>query len=160
MPEEQLRHLTQQGIQAVQAACKMGQEATSKIEGIVTAPALKELLRKGHEHSVQWTERLSKVQQMTHGTNEEGDNPIIRAHMEVADRIAQHAKDPVERDLGLIASGQLALHYYIAAFGTLASYVEAMGESEAAGLLKQCGDEAKQEDESYTQIAKGMLQAA
>lgn len=155
--EELLRHLTKQGIQAVQAACKMGQEATKKVEGMVTAPELKEHLQKGNEYSRQWTERLSQVQQMTHGTNEEGDNPIIRAHQEVADRIAEHAKDPKERDLGLIASGQLALHYYIAAFGTLASYVDAMGEKEAASLLKQCADEAKQGDEGYTKLAKGML---
>ena len=143
MQAELLRHLTQQGIQAVQAACKMGQEATKKVEGMVTAPELKEYLQRGNERTRQWTERLSQVQQTTHGTNEEGDNPIIRAHQEVADRIAEHARDPQERDLGLIASGQLALHYYIAAFGTLASYVDAMGEKEAASLLKQCADEAK-----------------
>ena len=160
MPKEQLRHLTHQGLQAVQAACKMGQEATKKVEGMVTSPELKQHLQKGNEYSRQWTERLSKVQQATHGTNQEGDNPIIRAHQEVAQRISEHAKDPVERDLGLIASGQLALHYYIAAFGTLASYVEAMGESEAASLLKQCGDEAKQGDEGYTKLAKQMMQAA
>ena len=160
MQEELLRHLTQQGIQAVQAACQMGQEATKKVEGMVTAPELKEHLQRGHEYSRQWTERLSKVQQATHGTDEEGDNPIIRAHQEVADRIAQHAKDPAERDLGLIASGQLALHYYIAAFGTLASYVEAMGHAEEAKTLKQCADEAKQGDEGYTRIAKQMLQGA
>ena len=59
MPEEQLRHLTQQGIQAVQAACKMGQEATSKIEGMVTAPELKELLKKGNEHSRQMLSHIS-----------------------------------------------------------------------------------------------------
>ena len=157
MQAELLRHLTQQGIQAVQAACKMGQEATKKVEGMVTAPELKEYLQRGNERTRQWTERLSQVQQTTHGTNEEGDNPIIRAHQEVADRIAEHARDPQERDLGLIASGQLALHYYIAAFGTLASYVDAMGEKEAASLLKQCADEAKQGDEGYTKLAKGML---
>ena len=160
MQEELLRHLTEQGLQSVQAACKMGQEATSKVEGMVTAPELKEHLRKGNEHSRQWTERVSKVQQATHGTSQEGDNPIIKAHQEVADRIAQHAKDPQERDLGLIASGQLALHYYIGAFGTLASYIEAMGHPEEAKTLKQCADEAKQGDEGYTQIAKQMLQHA
>ncbi len=144
----------------MQAACKMGQEATKKVEGMVTSPELKEYLQRGNERTRQWTERLSKVQQTTHGTNEEGDNPIIRAHQEVADRIAEHAKDPQERDLGLIASGQLALHYYVGAFGTLASYVDAMGEKEAASLLKQCADEAKQGDEGYTKLAKGMLQGA
>ena len=61
---------------------------------MATSPELKEQLNKGHEYSRQWTERLSQVQQTTHGTDGEIDNPIIRAHQEVADRIAQHAKDP------------------------------------------------------------------
>ena len=157
MQEEILRHLTHQGLQAVQAACKLGQESAAQTEQMATSAELKEQLSRGTERSRHWAERLSQVQQMTHGTNEEGDNPIIRAHQEVAHRIAERAKDSTERDLGLIASGQLALHYFIAAFGTLASYVEAMGESEAAGLLKQCGDEAKQGDEGYTKLAKKML---
>lgn len=42
-----------------------------------------------------------------------------------------------ECDQGLIAGGRLALHYYVAAFGTLASCVGAMGEKEAADLLRQ-----------------------
>ena len=158
MQAELLRPLTEQGLQAVQAACKIGQEATTQVEQMATAPELKALLKRGHEHSLQWTERVSKVQQATHGTNQEGDNPIIRAHQEVAHRISEHAKNPQERDLGLIASGQLALHYYIGAFGTLASYIEATGHPEEAKTLKQCGDEAKQGDEAYTQLAKQMLQ--
>ncbi len=76
----------------------------------------------GHAQAQIWADRLTRVQEMVHGTTGDGNNPIIRAHQEVAHKIASHAKDPVERDLGIIAAGQLALHYYVAAFGTLAAY--------------------------------------
>ena len=46
------------------------------------------------------------------------DNPILQAHYEVSKRIRGEASDAQTRDLGIVAAGQLALHYWIAAFGT------------------------------------------
>ncbi len=160
MLKDTLRHLTHQGLQAVQAAGAIGAKATQEIEPHATAPELKEFLRRGSEQARTWTDRVAQAQQMVHGTREGGDNPIMRAHHEVAHRIMEHAQDPLERDLGIIAAGQLALHYYIAAYGTLASYTKRAGETEAASLLKQCSDEAKKWDEEHSELAKRLMENA
>lgn len=63
------------------------------------------------------------------------------------------------RDLGIVAAGQLALHYWIAAFGTMRAYAEQAGMSAATPAMKSSLDEAKQADEAHNDIAKRIMAA-
>ena len=56
-------------------------------------------------------------------------------------------------DAGLIGAAQKAEHYEIAAYGTLVTYAQILGLSEAARLLKQTLAEEKQTDEELTTLA-------
>jgi ferritin-like metal-binding protein YciE len=58
-------------------------------------------------------------------------------------------------DAALIASGQRAEHYEMAAYGTLVAWAKAMGHTEAADLLQQILDEEKATDEKLSQLAEG-----
>ncbi|RYF21147.1 MAG: DUF892 family protein, partial [Oxalobacteraceae bacterium] len=49
------------------------------------------------------------------------------------------------------------LHYWIAAFGTMASYTKKLGLDDVARDMKQSADEAKQADEAHTGIAEQLL---
>ena len=60
---------------------------------------------------------------------------------------------PWTRDL--IAAGQRAEHYEMAAYGTLIAWAEAMGHDEAADLLQQTLDEEKAADKVLTSLAEG-----
>jgi hypothetical protein len=57
-------------------------------------------------------------------------------------------------DACLIASGQRAEHYEMAAYGTLVAWARAMGHDEAADLLQQILDEEKATDEKLSQLAE------
>ena len=57
-------------------------------------------------------------------------------------------------DAALIAGGQRAEHYEIAAYGTLAYFAEILGHDKAKELLGQTLDEEKAADEKLTEIAK------
>jgi hypothetical protein len=57
------------------------------------------------------------------------------------------------RDAGLIGAAQKVEHYEIAAYGTMATYAEMLGLSEAERLLKQTLAEEKQTDKELTQLA-------
>jgi ferritin-like metal-binding protein YciE len=63
--------------------------------------------------------------------------------------------DEATMDAVLIASGQRAEHYEMAAYGTLVAWAQALGESEAAQLLEQTLDEEKAADEKLTKLAEG-----
>ena len=63
-------------------------------------------------------------------------------------------------DAALIAGGQRAEHYEMAAYGTLVAWARAMGHTEAADLLQQTLDEEKAADEKLTAIAEGGVNRA
>ena len=63
--------------------------------------------------------------------------------------------DDATMDACLIAAGQRAEHYEMAAYGTLVAWAQAHGHDEAAELLQQTLDEEKAADEKLTPLAEG-----
>ncbi|MGK6325393.1 DUF892 family protein [Sphingomonas sp. DT-51] len=113
-------------------------------------------MEEGNNTSKQWAERIERAVQQAGGADQQ-DNPILEAHYEVSRRIRGQAADDTSRDLGIVASGQLALHYWIAAFGTMANYANKVGMDDVGRDMKQSADEAKQADERHTALAKQLL---
>lgn len=58
-------------------------------------------------------------------------------------------------DACLIAAGQRAEHYEMAAYGTLVAWAKAMGHTQAERLLHQTLDEEKAADKKLSTIAEG-----
>ena len=63
--------------------------------------------------------------------------------------------DDTTMDACLIAAGQRAEHYEMAAYGTLVAWAQAMGHTEAATLLQQTLDEEKAADKKLSGLAEG-----
>ena len=66
------------------------------------------------------------------------------------------AKDAQVRDASVIAAAQIAMHYYIAAYGTLASNANPLGMNHDAPALKRLADETKAQDQRFTDLAEQM----
>src|SRR3990170_950633 len=62
--------------------------------------------------------------------------------------------DEATMDACLIAAGQRAEHYEMAAYGTLVAWARSMGHTEAADLLQETLDEEKATDEKLTELAE------
>src|SRR5262245_42875992 len=62
--------------------------------------------------------------------------------------------DDATMDACLIAAGQRAEHYEMAAYGTLVAWANGMGHAEAARLLQQTLDEEKAADRKLTTLAE------
>ncbi|RZK38170.1 MAG: DUF892 family protein [Hymenobacter sp.] len=158
MENESIKELIKQGLSALKAGSKVAAAATDEIQNDVQDTQLKDALTQGNETSKQWVSRIDRALQEAGGGDEQ-QNPILEAHYEVSKRIRQQALDAVSRDLGIIASGQLALHYWIASFGTLRTYAAQVGLSQTEQELQTSLEEAKQADEQHTQIAKQIMSA-
>lgn len=158
MANDQLKELIKQGLGALKAGSKVAAAATDEIQNDVHNPDLKAALEQGNETSKQWTARIDQALQEAGGGDEQ-QNPILEAHFEVSKRIRQAASDDYSRDLGIIAAGQLALHYWIAAFGTLRTYAGQVGLSHTEQELQTSLDEAKQADEQHTKLAGQIMSA-
>ena len=63
--------------------------------------------------------------------------------------------DEATMDACLIAGGQRAEHYEMAAYGTLVAWARLMGHKEAADLLQQTLDEEKAADKKLSSLAEG-----
>lgn len=151
---QDVKIMLQDAITAMQAASASAYETTGKVADQAHDPKLQDLLRQGAEHSQTWRERLSQAaQRIGAGQSAAGGNPVIDTIQQVGGKIIGKTADPTARDLGIIASGQLAMHYYVAAFGTMAQYAELLGEDEVARTIHDCLQEAKQGDERFTELA-------
>jgi ferritin-like metal-binding protein YciE len=63
-------------------------------------------------------------------------------------------------DAGIIGAAQRVEHYEIAAYGTVRSFAEVLGESEQASLLEETLNEEKEADEKLSQISGKVNPAA
>jgi ferritin-like metal-binding protein YciE len=90
------------------------------------------------------------------------DEKVRGKHCEGIAGIIEEGKSVMEEDFDdqtmdacLIAAGQRAEHYEMAAYGTLVAWARVMGHEEAAVLLEEILEEEKATDEKLTQLAEG-----
>ncbi len=156
---DNIKQLVAQGLQALHAGDQVAKRATAEIENDAKHPELRAALQTGNQMSEQWGQRIQRALGEAGGAPDTG-NPVLEAQYEVSRRIRQSAADDTSRDLGIIAAGQLALHYWIAAFGTLRNYAAKLGMTQTEQDLRACLEDAKQADQQHTALAEKILQAA
>ncbi len=156
MADQELKMLVANGLQALKAGGEVAKKATAEIQDDASHPDLKSALQASNKVAEQWAERIDQALQETGGAEDTG-NAILDAHFEVSKKIRQKAPDDMSRDLGIVAAGQLALHYWIASFGTLGNYASKLGLSQTEKSMRASLEEAKQEDQQYTALAEKML---
>ena len=79
----------------------------------------------------------------------------IAGIIEEGKSIMEEDFDEVTMDACLIAAGQRAEHYEMAAYGTLVAWARVLGHDEAAELLQENLDEEKAADEKLSSLAEG-----
>jgi ferritin-like metal-binding protein YciE len=79
----------------------------------------------------------------------------IAGIIEEGKSIMEEDFDETTMDACLIAAGQRAEHYEMAAYGTLVAWAEAMGHAEAARLLQETLEEEKAADKKLSGLAEG-----
>ena len=79
----------------------------------------------------------------------------IEGIIEEGQSVMEEDFDETTMDACLIAAGQRAEHYEMAAYGTLVAWANAMGHAEAASLLQQTLDEEKAADAKLSALAEG-----
>ena len=132
--------------QLIKALPKMAKAATSAELRTAFETHLEET--RGH------VERLEQVfeslEEKVKGKHCDGIAGII----EEGKSIMEEDFDESTMDACLIAAGQRAEHYEMAAYGTLVAWARAMGHDEAAELLEQTLEEEKAADQKLTSLAQ------
>jgi ferritin-like metal-binding protein YciE len=130
-------------------------KALPKMAAAARAAALRAAFSDHLEETVGHVARLEQVfaslDEKPRGKHCDGVCGII----EEGKAIMETPFDKDTMDAALIAGGQRAEHYEMAAYGTLVAWARAMGHAEAADLLQQTLDEEKAADEKLTALAEG-----
>jgi ferritin-like metal-binding protein YciE len=116
-------------------------------------------LRAAFETHLQETQgQIERLEQVFEGLGEKVRGKHcdgIAGIIEEGKSIMEEDFDETTMDACLIAAGQRAEHYEMAAYGTLVAWAQAMSHTEAAKLLQQTLDEEKAADEMLSGLAEG-----
>ena len=116
-------------------------------------------LRAAFETHLQETKgQIARLEQVFEGLDEKVRGKHcdgIAGIIEEGKSVMQEDFDATTMDACLIASGQRAEHYEMAAYGTLIAWAQAMGHTDAAGLLQETLEEEMAADKKLSALAEG-----
>ena len=124
---------------------------------MMKAAASEELQRAFEEHLEQTNGHVQRLEQIFEALDEKPTGKIcegMKGLLKEGDELAREEGDSDVIDAGLISAAQRVEHYEIAAYGSVRTYAELLGEDEAVDLLTQTLEEEKQADQKLTQVAK------
>jgi ferritin-like metal-binding protein YciE len=143
---EQLRDLYNAEKQLTKALPKMAKASTS--------PQLKKAFETHLKETEGHIKRLEQVFGLLDLTARGKTCKAMQGLVEEGSEMIEEEADPEVMDAGLIAAAQRVEHYEIAAYGTVRTYAQLLGEKQAVQLHQQTLDEEKHADELLTQIAE------
>jgi ferritin-like metal-binding protein YciE len=130
-------------------------KALPKLAKAASSPALRDAFESHLAETQGHIERLERVFRSV-------DEKPRGKHCDGIAGIIEEGKSIMEEDLEdsamdacLIAAGQRAEHYEMAAYGTLIAWARAMGHREAVDLLEQILEEEKAADGALSDLAEG-----
>ena len=130
-------------------------KALPKMAKAARSPELRTAFEEHLEETRGQIERLEQVfaslDEKVRGKHCDGIAGII----EEGKSVMEEDFDDATMDACLIAGGQRAEHYEMAAYGTLIAWAKAMGHMDAVELLQETLDEEKAADEKLSTLAEG-----
>ena len=155
MALESLRELLARELMDLYGAETQLLKALPNMAKAAATPALKQALER---HLTETEGQVTRLEQCfgllgltVRGSPCKGMEGLIAEANEMMD---EEGPDPVV-DAGMIGSAQRVEHYEIAAYGSAVAFAELLGESQAAGLLRQTLDEEQAADRVLTGLARG-----
>ena len=133
-------------------------QLTKALPKLAKAATSKELRKAFEAHLEETRGQVERLEQVF----ESLDEKVRGKHCDGMAGIIEEGKSVMEEDFDddtmdacLIAAGQRAEHYEMAAYGTLVAWAQALGLDDAVELLQQTLDEEKAADEKLSTLADG-----
>jgi ferritin-like metal-binding protein YciE len=130
-------------------------KALPKLAKAASTPTLRQAFE---SHLTETQAQIARLEQVFESLDEKARGKHcdgIAGIIEEGKSVMSEDFDETTMDACLIAAGQRAEHYEMAAYGTLVAWAQAMGHTEAAALLQQTLDEEKAADKKLSSLAEG-----
>jgi len=146
---DQLRDLYNAEDQLIQALPQMAQAASSS----ELKTGLQQHLEQTRNHKQRLDRVFSDLGMSASGQKCEAMEGLIKEGQEAL----QISGDPLVKDAAIIAAAQRVEHYEIAGYGTVRTFADQLGYSDAKDLLQQTLNEEGEADKKLTALAEGGL---
>jgi ferritin-like metal-binding protein YciE len=127
--------------------------ALPKVIENVTSPELRQALEDHLEETREQVARLEQVFEMHGEESRKQKCKGMQGVLAEGEEMIGHDAPPAVRDAAIISACQRVEHYEIAAYGSVRTYAEELGQERAAALLQQTLDEEMAADEKLSDIA-------
>ncbi len=154
MDLDSLRELFVDGLKDLYSGEKQILQVLPKMAKKASNPELKKIFEEHLEVTRRQVERLDMI------FEELGKSPRgkkckgMEGLLEEGKEIMMEDMEPEILDASLIAAAQRVEHYEIAGYGTMRTYAQLLGDSQAVKLLQQTLDEEDETDKRLTELAE------
>jgi ferritin-like metal-binding protein YciE len=129
-------------------------KALPKMANAATSQDLKKAFEKHLRETEGQIERLEQICQIL-GTSPKGKTcEGMKGVIEEGNSMLKEAEEGSVRDAALISAAQRVEHYEMAAYGTVRTYADQLGQSKCAKLLEETLEEERAADQKLTSIAQ------
>ena len=132
-------------------------KALPKMAKNATSPELIEALENHLKETEGQIEKLEQVFELIEKKAVAKKCEAMAGLVKESDEIMKDTEKGAQRDAGIISAGNKVEHYEIASYGTLKTFANVLGLSEAADLLNEILEEEKNADATLTQIAESII---
>jgi ferritin-like metal-binding protein YciE len=132
-------------------------QITKALPKMVNAATSRDLKKAFESHLRETEGQIERLMQICNilGTSPKGKScEGMKGVLEEGSSMLHESAEGDVRDAALISAAQRVEHYEMAAYGTVRSYAELLGQTEAAKLLEETLKEEKAADQKLTSIAQ------
>ena len=141
-------------LQELISAAEMSAEAASGNASSVQSGELKTMLTDGARIAEDQAAQMRTLLRHAGALEEGTSDPVLKGINAAGKASVGAVSDPVVRDMAVVAITQVGLHYYISAYGSLASAATRLGMKEESSAITGMNDHMKKKDEEYSRLAK------
>jgi ferritin-like metal-binding protein YciE len=132
-------------------------QITKALPKMIKAASHEELRSAFEEHLEVTREQMSRLEQIFEAMGERVSGPKCKGMEGLIDEnkeMMEEDAEPSVTDAALIVGAQKVEHYEIAGYGSVRTFAEMLGETQAARLLERTLQEEEQTDRKLTEIAR------
>lgn len=158
MKIDSLQTLLQSELMDIYDAEKRLVRALPKMAKSATSEELREAIQEHLEVTKGQVQRLEQVFKLFGFSAKARPCAGMRGLIEEGEETMNDKAEGALMDQALIGAAQRVEHYEMAAYGTVRSMAEQLGNSEAAGLLEETLNEEKEADAKLTEVAEQLFE--
>ena len=140
----------------IYSAEKQAVKAYPRLTKAVQSEELKEAMQEHLEQTKGQVERLERIFEILDKRSSGKTCEGMKGLVQEAQSLVEEIENGPVLDAAIIGALQRVEHYEIAAYGTVATLAQAMGQEEVKELLGETLEEEKETDERLTQVAQAV----